>query len=230
MARPINAALTVSAFTPTGNSGEYTFDSAGFSNQADATGNGAFDVTPGFVIFIPASDPNTLMPLPGILHRYVLTAVTATDQSTISGTILWDEPDVEVDAVTNGVVCLLAQVTPNLRLGMLPSDAVYSTLVAGNTAEAFAVDERNILDSIVGTVSPATGTKTQELISITSGTGLSNMPLLHTPLDPPSVLIWINGIRYTYANDFLIAGRTIGWQNTFFNPDSFDNVIVEYVY
>jgi hypothetical protein len=112
---------------------------------------------------------------------------------------------------------------------MLPSDAVYTELVTGNTAEAFAVDERNILDAVAGTITPATGTKTQELIAI-SETGLSNKQLLHTPLDPPSVVIWINGIRYTYGGDFLIAGATIGWQNNYFNPDSFDNVIVEYTY
>jgi hypothetical protein len=229
MARPINAALTVSAFTPTGNAGEYTFESAQFSNQADATGNGAYDVTPGFVLYIPASDVNTFMQIPGIFHRYVLTAATPIDQSTLSGTILWDEPGDEVDAVTNSTACLLAQVTPNLKLGMLPSDAVYTELVTGNTAEAFAVDERNILDAVAGTITPATGTKTQELIAI-SETGLSNKQLLHTPLDPPSVVIWINGIRYTYGGDFLIAGATIGWQNNYFNPDSFDNVIVEYTY
>lgn len=229
MARPINAALTVSAFTPTGNAGEYTFESALFTNQADATGNGAFDITPGFVIYVPASDVNTFMPIPGIFHRYVLTDVTAVDQGTLSGTILWDEPGDEVDAVTNGAACLLAQVTPNLKLGMLPSDAVYSEFVAGNTAEAFAVDERNILDAVVGTIKPATGTKTQELIAI-SETGLSNKQLLHTPLEPQDVVIWINGIRYSYGGDFLIAGATIGWQNNYFSPDSFDNVIVEYTY
>lgn len=229
MARPINAALTVSAFTPTGNAGEYTFDSALFSNQADATGNGAFDVTPGFALYVPASDVNTFMQIPGIFHRYVLTAVTAIDQNILSGTILWDEPGQEVDAVTNAVACLLAQVTPNLKLSMLPSDVVYVELATGSTVQAFSVDERNILDAVVGTIKPATGTKTQELIAI-SETGLSNKQLLHTPLDPPSVVIWINGIRYTYGGDFLIAGATIGWQNNYFNPNSFDNVIVEYTY
>lgn len=229
MARPINAALTVSAFTPTGNAGEYTFESALFSNQADATGNGAFDVTPGFALYVPASDVNTFMQVPGIFHRYVLTAVTPIDQNTLSGTLLWDEPGDEVDAVTNGAACLLAQVTQNLKLGMLPSDAVYPEFAAGNTAEAFAVDERNILDAVVGTIKPSTGTKTQELIAI-SDTGLSNKQLLHTPLEPQDVVIWINGIRYSYGGDFLIAGATIGWQNNSFEPDSFDNVIVEYTY
>ena len=53
MARIINGALTVDAFNPTGNPGEYTFENAIFNNQSDATGNGAYDVQVGFVLFFP---------------------------------------------------------------------------------------------------------------------------------------------------------------------------------
>lgn len=151
MARPINAALFVSVFTPTGNSGEYTIDSAVYNNQADRTGNGTYDVQVGFALYVPSTDLNTGMPIPGAVHRYKLTAVTPIDPMTLSCTILWDEPGVEgLEIPTNGVGCLLAETSSQQKLGFLPSDLVYPELTPGTTLESSLVDTWNIVDQISG--------------------------------------------------------------------------------
>ena len=229
MARPINAALTVQAFTPTGNPGEYTFESAVYNNQADATANGAYDVTVGFVIYVPATDVNSYAIIPGVVHRYIVTALTIIDPYTISGTILWDEPGPEQDVPTSSVGCIIAQVTPNLGLGMLPSDIVYAELAGGTSFQAFSVDERNILDKPLSAPVLNPNSTAQEQLTITMA-GDSILPLLNTPLSPASVIIWVNGIRYWYLNDFSITGRVISWTNGVFFPNQFDLVIAEYSY
>ena len=229
MARPINAALTVQAFASTGNPGEYTFDSAAYNNQADATANGAYDVAVGFVLYVPATDVNSYTIVPGVVHRYILTSVTVVDTYTISGTILWDEPGPEQDTPTNSVACILAQVTTVLGLGMLPSDVVYSELAGGSSFQAFSVDERNILDNPSAAPVPNPTSSTQEPLTINMA-GDSIAPLLNTPLSPASVVIWVNGIRYWYINDFSITGKNITWTNAAFYPDQFDTVIAEYSY
>jgi len=91
VARPINAALYVPGFYATGNTGEWTFTGASYNNQADATGNGAYDAVAGAFLYISATDINSGVQIPGVVHRYVFTAVQATDANTLSGTILWNE-------------------------------------------------------------------------------------------------------------------------------------------
>ena len=151
MARPINAALFVDVFTATGTPGEYTFDSALFNNQADQTGNGAYDVVPGFALYVPSTDANTAFAIPGVVHRYVLTSVTQIDPATISGTILWDEPGVEgTEIPTNGAGCLLCETSPSIGIGYLPSDAVYSNLNAGSTVQSMLLDSWDRIDPNTG--------------------------------------------------------------------------------
>lgn len=155
MSRPINAALVVGAFSPTGNPGEYTFEDAVFNNQADATGNGAYDVVVGSVLYVPATDSNTAAQLSGIVHRYKLTSVTATDPTLLSGTMVWDELGVEETEVpTNGIGCLLAEPTPNLFLGRVPSDVIYPDVPFGTTVLSMLVDNYNIVDRISGGSGP----------------------------------------------------------------------------
>lgn len=145
--RPINATLQISVFTPTGNPGEYTFDSAPYNNQADETGNGAYDAAVGWVLYIPSTNFNTGTQLPGVLHRYRLTAVTPVDPATLSGTIIWDELGEEgLEVPTNGAGCGLSQVSPNVGFGYAPSDAVYPELVLGSTVESVQSDLLNIAD------------------------------------------------------------------------------------
>lgn len=154
MTRPISAALTVSAFAATGVPGEYTFEGAIYNNQADATGNGAFDVQVGFILYVPASDLETFMPISGVVHRYKLTAVTAVDPSTLNGTIIWDDIGVETDEVpTNGVGCLLGEPSLNKHLAFLTIDSLYPELFVGNTAAASTNEVWSKLDSGGGSTS-----------------------------------------------------------------------------
>lgn len=146
MTRPINGELVVGSFTPSGNPGEYLFDAATFNNQADATGNGAYDVQVGFALFVPASDVNTFMQVPGVVHRYKLTALVVIDPNTLSGTMLWDEVGDEQDVPTNGVSCLLAEPTANRHLALPPIDSVYSGLTAGTTIASMLSDLKNLVD------------------------------------------------------------------------------------
>ena len=151
MARIVNATLFVSSFTSTGNDGEYTFTSATYENQADATGNGSADAKVGGILFVPATDVNTATPVPGVVHRYKITVLTVIDQSTLSGTILWDESNsAQVDEPTNGAYCLYSEPAPNNRFGLPPSEAVYPNLSAGSSLASTIVDIRDITDTLIG--------------------------------------------------------------------------------
>lgn len=149
MARPIKGTLYVSSFISTGNVGEYTFENAIFNNQADATGNAAYDTKVGAVIYVQATDANTGVQLPGVSHRYAITAITVIDAQTVSGTVIWDEAGPEVDSITNGVTVIYTEKTPKRGFGLVPSDTIYSDLPAGSTIGALASDELSIFDNVV---------------------------------------------------------------------------------
>lgn len=139
--RPINATLFINTFTPTGNPGEYTFDSAAYNNQADETGNGAYDVAVGWVIYVPSTNFNTSTQIPGVLHRYKLTKVNTANPQTISGTMVWDESGTEgLEVPTNGVGCGISQVSTNYGFGYAPSDTTYPELVPGSTIQSVQTD------------------------------------------------------------------------------------------
>lgn len=150
MPTPISAELFVPVFTPTGNPGEYSFDSAAFNNQADVTGNGAADVTVGMALYVQASSLATAMPITGVQHRYRFTQVIVVDAATLSGVVVWDEPGPEEDQPSNGCYCLLAQVTPKLKLGLVPVDTSYPSITPGSSMSAVLNDVRNIEDNISG--------------------------------------------------------------------------------
>ena len=147
MANPVSAELYVSAFNPTGNPGEYTIDSAVFNNQSDSSGNGAYDVQVGFVLYVPAMAVATAMPIPGVLHRYRFTAVEILDSATINGTLVWDESGDEEDSPISGCSCLLAETTPNRKLGLLPDSALYPAMPLGAYGGALRVDVKSIHDT-----------------------------------------------------------------------------------
>lgn len=147
--RPINASLLVSAFNPTGNPGEYTFEDAIYLNQADQAGNGSFDVQVGFVLYVPSSSFATGTLIPGVLHRYRLTSINAVDPSKLSGTIVWDELGQEgLEVPTNGATCGLSQPSPKYRYGYAPSEGVYPDLPPGFAVQATQTDLWNITDQI----------------------------------------------------------------------------------
>ena len=146
--RPINATIYVSSFTGTGNAGEYTFTNAAFDNQSDATGNGAADITIGCKVYVQPTDVNSGAPIPGALHRYKITSVSATGNSLLSGTIRWDEPSAEADAPSNGTYAMLAQATPNHGLSLVASNAVYANLPVGADIQAMVLDSRDVTDNI----------------------------------------------------------------------------------
>jgi hypothetical protein len=192
MARLINGALTVDAFVPTGNPGEYTFENALFNNQADATGNGAFDVQTGFVLFVPASDPNTFLAIPGLLHRYKLTAVVVTDVNTMSGTLLWDEVGAEVDAPTNGVACLIAETTTESQLAIPAIDVGYPDVAAGSTLAAILNDQRNIVDLAGGKGAPGLAPFRRMMQA-----GILTYVLPTLPVNN-NLIVFINGVSVSY--------------------------------
>jgi hypothetical protein len=229
MARLINGALTVGAFVPTGNPGEYTFENALFNNQADATGSGAYDVQAGFALFVPASDTNTFMPVPGLVHRYKLTTVTVVDVNTISGTLLWDELGDEVDAPTNGVACLLAETTADKRLAIPAVDASYPDIPAGTTLAALLNDQRNIVEHI--TAGAGAGARKQESLPVTSD-GQTTLTLSETPKDPSDVVLTVNGLRYANGpgKDFTVADKTVTWSDLSLTLETTDGVVVDYAY
>ena len=145
MSTPINAEFIASEFTPTGAPGEYQVTGL-YNNQADMTGAGAYDVLVGFALYVPATSLFTAMVIPGVFHRYRFTSVNPIDPATLSGTVVWDEDGEEEDVPTPGMSCLVAEVTPNKKLALLPSDTMYPSMLAGSTHGALRVDVKNIHD------------------------------------------------------------------------------------
>ena len=200
MPRLINGSLFVSAFNPTGTPGEYTVENAVYSNQADATGNGAFDIQLGYVIFVPASDLNTFAPIPGILHRYKITDITVIDPSTINCTVLWDEQGPEEDAPTNGAFCLISQVTDSNRIALPPAAEIYPDLPAGSTAMAIINDLKNIIDRLQGGGGPVQLNK----FTRTTEAGVLSYDLPELPASN-NLIVFINGAFVSYT----VSGVTV---------------------
>lgn len=147
-ARPINAVVTVGELIPTGNPGEYTFENAVYNNQADLSGNAAYDVEVGWVLFGPTASFFSGAQIAGSVHRYKLTALEVVDPNTISGTILWDEAGSEQFEVPMPGSWGISQRSANYSYGFPPSDAVYPELGNGFTTAAIQTDLWNITDQI----------------------------------------------------------------------------------
>jgi len=181
-ARIINGTLFVPSFTPTINPGEWTFTGASYTNVTDATGNGAADITVGFVLYVPANDINTALPVSGVCHRYSLTALTVVNPSTINGTMLWDEGGSEIDQPNNGDTAIISEKGTGLGLGFPISSQVYPSLGAGMDYCAYSADARSILDKIMAHTKEITETRSALLttadgnFAFTSGSGLSHDP------------------------------------------------------
>lgn len=146
MSRIINGTINVPSFDPTGNPGEYTFTNATFASQSDISGNGAFLLATGFLIYVPASDPNTFLQIPGTVHRYRITDLQILDSATVSGTLIWNEDGDEFDAPTAGVDAIISASSPNLNYGLPVDPALYTTLPPGAATGAYNVDILSIMD------------------------------------------------------------------------------------
>jgi len=148
MARVINGTLFVSTYNATINPGEWTFTGATYDNQADATGNGAADIAVGFLLFIQATDNFLATPVPGIIHRYRLTALTVIDSITIDGTVLWDEFGPEVDQPTNSSYAIICEPSATKQFGTPAAVAIYPNLPPGADIGSYVVDNRNVKDRL----------------------------------------------------------------------------------
>lgn len=125
---------------------------ATYTNVNDATGGGAYDLTPNFVLYVPASDINTAIPLSGISHRYKITAINVLDAYTIDATIQWDEEGTEeppTDTVTNGSLCIITERGNGIGLGATVSQQVYAELAPGFDLSSLVVDAKNYIDKNV---------------------------------------------------------------------------------
>lgn len=229
MARIINGALYVDAFTPTENPGEYTFESALFNNQTDATGNGAYDIIPGFVIFTPVVDRNSGVQATGYSNRYTVTNITYIDTVRISGTMIWDSEREETDAPMNGVFCLISETTPNLKIAIPAVDIFYPDVLAGSTVSAMLSDLINIMDKL-STNGTIERTASFELQVLTNGQNIFNLPSL--PISKTNTLLYVNGLKYNYGldADFTINGTVLTWTDTSLILDTTDVVTISYKY
>jgi hypothetical protein len=149
MARMIHGTLYVSEYIATASPGEYTFNGAVYENQADATGNGSYDIEPGFIMFIPATDEVSATPVPGVAHRYKITSISSSDGIHLSATVSWDEDGSEVDLPTNDSYAIIGENTSSLNFGLIPSTEVYSNLSSGVAESAYSNDLRRITDKLV---------------------------------------------------------------------------------
>jgi len=230
MARIINGALYVDAFTATENSGEYVFENALFNNQNDITGNGAFDLAVGFVIFIPATNRDSGAALAGVSNRYKFTSLQYIDQLRVSGTIIWDSSDEEIDVPTNGTFCLVSQTTPNLGLALTAPDNFYPDVLGGSTLAAMLSDIINIMDKL-GTGSGALQSRSSTILPIITD-GQTTFSIPHVPTDKTSTILTVNGMTYVYgeSNDYTIDGSTLTWMDYSMKLDTTDSMVINYSY
>ena len=230
MSRLTSGSLYVDAYTPTGNIGEYTFESGLFVNQND-TGNGAYDILPGFVLFISPTDLNTGMPITGYSNRYKLTNVNILDSVRVSGTIIWDSTGIEDNPPSNGVFSIISDTTPNLKLAIPAVDNNYIDLNPGSTISAVLNDMLGIIDNIsVGNQTPAARIITTLLPIITNGQTIFSLP--NIPNDKENIIVTVNGLKYIYgvANDFTIEGLILTWTDVSLVLESTDALLVSYTY
>lgn len=226
MTQPISGSLYVENYTPSGVPGEYTFENGLFVNQNDS-GNGAYDIVPGFVLYIPATNVNIGTVIAGVSGRYVLTSVTVVDSVKISGTILWDDQGVEENIPTAGVFSIITQTTPNLKLGIPPVDNNYFDLTPGSTLAAMLNDTVNIMDKLGGN----TPNFTSEILPVTIN-GQRDFILSFIPKNKTATTLTVNGLKYTYGitYDFIIFDTVLTWSGLSLTLDVSDTVVVSYYY
>lgn len=143
----IQGSLFVPEFNATGTPGEYQIIGATYNSQSDLSGGGAFNLALGFALVVPAADVNSFAPIPGVVHRYTVTAVTPVSQSIVDLTILWNELGVEVDAPLSGSYCLISETSPTRDLMLLAADDLYPEVAPGTSLGGMVLDAKNIVDT-----------------------------------------------------------------------------------
>lgn len=226
MSKPISGSLYVDSYTNTENPGEYFFESGLFTNLNDS-GNGAYDIEPGFVLYIPATNVNTGTVITGVSNRYVLTSVSVIDTTRVSGTILWDSQEVEEDVPSPGVFSIITQTTPNLKLGVPPVDNNYFDLTPGSTLSALLNDIINIMDRLGG----STPNFISSILPVTTN-GQNEFTLQYAPKNKTATTLTVNGIKYAYGEtyDFIIYDKVLTWTGLSLALDVSDVVVVSYYY
>lgn len=224
----INGSLYVDVYTPTGNPGEYTFENGIYSNINDS-GNGAYDLLPGFLVYIQPTNINLGTLIPGISNRYVLTTVTVIDQNTISGTILWNNKGDEDGVPSNGVYSIISQSSSNLKLVLPPVDNNYPNLTPGSTLAAMINDLSNIMDTM--TSNGQSVNNVTEVLPLTSN-GQKEFTLRFAPVNKENTTLTVNGLKYAYgvSNDFTIDGTLLTWTEQSLVLELIDTVTVSYMY
>ena len=147
MARLINGTLLVGDVNPTENYGEFTVSGAVFESQT--TSEGSFALAPGFIVYLPVIDTFAFAPLPGVFHRYKLTAVTPVqDGAAVDFTMVWDEPGDVEDYPQGNSKWLVSQVSQNRMYGNPPAEELYLDLPIGITIGAILLDRLTIDENI----------------------------------------------------------------------------------
>jgi len=171
MARIINGTLYVTEYVSTGNAGEYIFSDAVFDNQADVTGNGAVDIQPGFLIYVPALDVNTADPLPGVMHRYRITNISSATVTNLSATIIWDDNGIPLDMPQSGAYATVSESTHSCEYGLPASNDVYANLPGGSQEAAYNSNFKSVADFGCTGIHTFTGSP-----SFTGGFGDTGLP------------------------------------------------------
>jgi hypothetical protein len=146
VARMINGALYCPSFDATANPGEFNVMDAIYDCQTDATGNGAYDIQIGFLLYVSAMDQNSGYPYPGVFHRYRITDILPQSATKLSCTIMWDEIDEPYDLPIPTTWASICSSSDQRNFGMIPPTAIYYNLPAGADINAMVTDIRSITD------------------------------------------------------------------------------------
>jgi hypothetical protein len=146
MSRIINGTVYVELYVATLNPGEYTFTDGLYDNQSDQTGNGALDLQVGDILYVQARDNISALLVPGVFHRYKITAVSNQTFNNFDATILWDETTLPVDEPADQSYAMVSEPTPYCKYGMPPSSEVYFNLQGGAPNYALNLNFRDIAD------------------------------------------------------------------------------------
>ena len=150
MARLVTGTLRVESLSGGVEPGTYDFENATYLNLADLNGDGAYAVQVGFAVYLAALNTLSFETIPGVFHRYRITALTINSFDSISGTLAWDEPGEEQDAPAAPTTGIISQKSAGKGFAFPALESVYSDLPNGIGLSALALDMVNIVDTISG--------------------------------------------------------------------------------
>lgn len=217
--------LYVPGYAPTGNPGEYTFSDAKYENQSDFSNTGAFNVQVGHVLYVPAFELNSGMPIPGVAHRYKITSIDHVTINELSATVVWDEKGEEQDRPLNGSYAVISESTENFRLGLPASSEVYDKIPGGISDYAGNLNFRDIIDNLI---SAAEGIHNHIVNEVPDEDldGVRREFLLKDILIPGTTQVYLNGLRLMESQDYVENAASIIFRTP---PDEDDFIIIDYV-